>query len=394
MKSKVLSILLSAVMVGTLLTGCGAGSGSASTEEGADQTVASDDGTDDVTTIVMTMATLGDAPADLDQIEALFAAYKDQYGDGYYCVAGTNSGSDFFTDLYGHPDGMGASSVGYICGGLVDCLDKTNTTVTNVYASDEYMTYAEKMYEWAQKGYFSSDAATNTDSGTTQIASGNYLGQFNNTEKSTIAETSAACGTEMIPITIVSPFAATGMYQSIQWGISCNCEAPEKAMQMLNLLYSDADVLSLLMYGIEGVHYNVAEQGEGAERVISFPEGVDSMNSTYYVTLGVFGDHMLYPIWEPDTLEVYQMKRDFNETVSTEATQSVALNYAYNCDSKSSVYSAVSAVVAQYTGAIACGSVDPAQEIPAYIEALEAAGINELIEDNQSQFDAWLAANQ
>ena len=71
---------------------------------------------------------------------------------------------------------MGGSSAGYPAGGLVDCLDKTDTTVKNIYATDEYLDYAERMYDWAQKGYFSADAATNTDSGTAQIAAGNYLG--------------------------------------------------------------------------------------------------------------------------------------------------------------------------------------------------------------------------
>lgn len=327
----------------------------------------------------------------VEDLEELFAAYKEKYGDGYYCVAGTTSNSDYFVDLYGHADGLGASSTGYTCGGLVDCLDKSNTTIENVYATDAYMEYAQKMYDWAQKGYFSSDAATNTDSGTTQIASGNYLGQFNTTEKSAISQVSSACGTEMIPITLVDPFSATGMYQSIQWGITSNCENPEKAMQMLNLLYSDPEVVSLLMYGIEGEHYEVKEQGEGSEKVIAFPEGVDAMSSTYYVTLGVFGDHMLYPVWEPDTLENYTLMKDFDEKVSKEECQSVALNYAYDFSKMSTQYSAVSAVVSQYSGAIATGAVDPVKEIPEFVKALEDAGINELIEDNQTQFDAWLA---
>lgn len=330
----------------------------------------------------------------VEDLEALFAAYKEKYGEGHYCVAGTTSTSEFLQYVCGHPDGMGASSVGYTCGGLVDCLDKNDTTVKNVYATDEYMEYAQRMYDWAQKGYFSSDAATNTDSGTTQIASGNYLGQFNTTEKTTISQVSSACGTEMIPITLNTPFASTSMYQGIQWGITSNCEKPEKAMQMLNLLYSDPEVVSLLLYGIEGEHYEVKEQGDDYKKVIAFPEGINAMSSTYYMTLGVFGDHMLYPVWEPDTLENYDLMQEFDESVSKEEYQSVALGYAYNFSKMSTQYSAVSAVISQYSGAIATGSVDPDKEIPEFIKALENAGINDMIEDNQKQFDAWLAENQ
>lgn len=328
----------------------------------------------------------------IEDLEELFAAFKETYGEGYYCIAGTTSNSEFFGHLYGHVDNLGGGSSGFPTGGLIECLDKENTTVENIYASEEYMTYAEKMYDWAQKGYYSADAATNTDAGTAQIASGNYLGQFNSTEATTIAQVSSACGTEMVPITMISPYAATNMYQTILWGISSNCETPEKAMELLNLLYSDAEVLTLLMYGIEDEHYVVIEQGEEHKKVVTFPEGIDSMTSPYYVTLGVFGDHYLYPIWSPDTIEGYDLFAEFNEKVADEAQQSVALNYTMSYSDYSAQYSSVSAVVAQYSGAIACGAVNPATQIPAFVKALEDAGINDLITGNQEQLDAFLAA--
>lgn len=328
----------------------------------------------------------------IEDLEALFAAYKEAYGDGYYCVAGTTSNSDFFQYLYGHADNLGNGSTGYTCGGLVDCLDKTDTTVKNIYATDEYMKYAEKMYDWAQKGYFSADAATNTDAGTAQIASGNYLGQFNTTDEMTIVSTSAACATEMVPITIVDPYSMTGMFQAVLWGVSSNCEYPEKAMQLLNMLYSDADLLRLLMFGIEGQHYVVVEQGEeDYQKVIDFPEGGDAMNSSYYITLGVYGDQSLYPVWSPADLSQYDMRAELNELVSDESRQSVALNYAFDSSELSTEYSAVSSVVSQYAGAVACGAVDPATQVPAFVDALEAAGINDLIAANQEQLDAFLA---
>lgn len=330
----------------------------------------------------------------IEDLEALFAAYKEKHGDGYYCIGGTNSKVDYFMNLFGHADNLGNGSSGYTSGGLVDCLDKSDTTVKNIYATDTYMEYAKKMYDWAKKGYFSSDAATNTDAGTAQIASGNYLGQFNTTEETTIVQVSSACGTEMVPITIVEPYACTGMYQGVLWGISSNCEYPEKAMQLLNMLYENPDVVTLLMYGMEGQSYEVVEKGDDYKKVIDFPEGVDAMNSPYYVTLGVFGNQNLYPVWAPADLEQYTMLTDFNEFVSDESKQSVALKYTFDYSELASKYAAVSAVISQYTGAIACGAVDPETQIPAYIKALEAAGINDLIAENQKQLDAWLAENK
>lgn len=327
----------------------------------------------------------------LDDLEALFTAYKEKYGDGYYCVAGTTSSSEFFNYIYGHVDNMGNGTGGFTDGGLIDSVNKDDTTIVDIYASDAYMEYAKKMYDWAQKGFFSSDAATNTDSGTAQVASGYYLGQFNNIDEPSMAQHASAFGTEMVGIRLVSPYATTGMYQAVLWGIASTCEHPEKAMQLLNLLYSDGDLVTLLMYGIQDEHYVVVEQGEGTQRVIDFPEGIDAMNSPYYVTLGVFGNQNLYPVFTPDTLEHYALCEQFNANVSSDDCKSVALKYCFNPVDVSIEYSAVSAVISQYSGAIACGAVDPETQIPAFVQALDNAGINTIIEANQAQFDAWLA---
>ena len=327
----------------------------------------------------------------IEDLEALFAAYKAKYGDGYYPIAGTTSSSEFFNYLYGHVDNMGNGTGGFTFGGLIDSLNKENRTLVDIYASDTYMEYARKMYDWAQKGYFAADAATNTDAGTAQVASGYYLGQFNNIDEPAMSQHNSAFGTEMVGIRLVSPYATTGMYQAVLWGIASTCAHPDKAMQLLNLLYTDGELVTLLMNGIKDQHYVVVEQGEGSQRVIDFPEGIDAMNSTYYVTLGVFGNQALYPVFAPDTLEHYALIDVFNEKVSADECKSVALKYSFNPVDVSIEMSAVSAVISQYSGAIACGAVDPETQIPAFVKALEDAGINTIIEANQAQFDAWLA---
>lgn len=60
MKKRVVSLLLCTAMLTSLLTGCGGNSGGGSSEGDSDELV----------TIVMPMATLGDAPSDLEKVEA------------------------------------------------------------------------------------------------------------------------------------------------------------------------------------------------------------------------------------------------------------------------------------------------------------------------------------
>ena len=44
--------------------------------------------------------------------------------------------------------------------------------------------------------------------------------------------------------------------------------------------------------------------------------------------------------------------------------------------------------------ALECGLVDVETELPAFIEAMKGAGIEEIIAENQRQFDEWLAAKE
>ena len=52
---------------------------------------------------------------------------------------------------------------------------------------------------------------------------------------------------------------------------------------------------------------------------------------------------------------------------------------------------AVQAVITEYQAALETGSVDLDTVYPEFIQKLEANGINDIIADNQAQFDAWLA---
>ena len=115
------------------------------------------------------------------------------------------------------------------------------------------------------------------------------------------------------------------------------------------------------------------------------------MNSPYYMTLGVYGDQALYPVFEPDTLEHYRLVERINREMTSEERRSVALGYCFDPSEVSVEYAAVSAVIAQYAAAIACGAVNPETQVPAFVRALEEAGIDRVIAANQAQLDAWKA---
>ena len=74
-------------------------------------------------------------------------------------------------------------------------------------------------------------------------------------------------------------------------GIPCTAKNPERAMQLINLLHSSKgqDLFRLLVYGIEGEHYTVNEDG-----TVTFanPNGQESADSTYGLSDWAVGSNL------------------------------------------------------------------------------------------------------
>jgi putative aldouronate transport system substrate-binding protein len=67
------------------------------------------------------------------------------------------------------------------------------------------------------------------------------------------------------------------------------------------------------------------------------------------------------------------------------------MGYNFDTSSVSSEITAVIAEIGKYGPAINVGTVDTESMLPKFLEALDAAGMNKIIEENQRQLDAWLA---
>lgn len=331
----------------------------------------------------------------IEDLTELFRRYKEKYGEGYYCVAGMSATSDFY-NFYNQIDFLGGSSSGAVgsTGVLMGAGLDGNTTVENLYASEEYAAHAKLAYEWAQAGYIPSNAATNTDSAQMQIMNGHYLGSFGYLMGDSPAVFSQGCNYDITVIQLAENYATTSDFNGITWAIPNTCENPDKAFQFLNLLYQDReldkDIDTMLTLGLENVSYKMVDKGEGSRGIITWADGVDSTSTPYNMALGVYGDKVSQPKWEPLTLDYYEDVEKFNTSI-TEENKSCTLGYVFNASKVATQKAAVDSVVTQYMGLIAGGSVNPDEVLPEFNQALKDAGIDEVIAENQKQLDEWLA---
>lgn len=275
-------------------------------------------------------------------------------------------------DLLG--DGLGA---------LLDYGE--DLTVVNYYDSDDYMEMAQRMRRWYENGYISEDVVTAGEDARAYFKAGTAFASLATLKPGYAFKESKTIGKEMVQVGIIPPTTNTTVVQSIQWTIPENCEYPEKAMQMLDLMYSDETVMNLLAWGIEGEHYQVLDSG-----LIDYPEGVTGETSGYNLNYGwMFGNQFITYVWNGDSPTIWEETDTFNK----DAKKSAAFGFSYDSTEVKTELAACSNVVSEYNVSLTSGLVDPETVIPEFVEKLEAAGIDKIIAEKQSQLDAWAEDN-
>ena len=313
--------------------------------------------------------------------EALFEKVKESGMEQY----GISLGDGVACENQWYPfDALGADQdLSY--GVVMDALN--GDTVVNYYATDEYMAKCKMHRDWWEKGYCVPDSISNGYTTGDSMTMGMVFGFVSNASPAiSKAYMSKVTGRNIETAPMSDIVTNTSGVINFSWGVTTTCERPDKVVDFLELLYTDTDLANLMNYGIEGVHY-VTREGS---RIIDYPEGVDATNCGYGAFIGTYGNILETYQREPYTDEDLETFADF---AYPKAKNSKFMGYTFDPSNVSTALTAVSAVIGQYAPALDCGTVDPEQVIPEFVESLESAGMNEIIAENQRQLDEWLAAH-
>lgn len=282
-------------------------------------------------------------------------------------------GVDYLSDDYNQPVGV---------------LMGDDMTVQDFYSTDFFKEKATMVRDWYNNGYLMKDAATTTSTSTELMASGNYFGwiaAYSYPEEDTAASFVAQCGGYPLAAkTLDKAYLTTGGINSISWMLAANTEVPEAAMKFLNLTYTDPEIANLIIWGIEGRDYVLDENGNAA-----YPEGQDATTVPYtaQISCGIVGNQFIQYLPVGSSYDSLEWELEQNKA----ADVSPAMGFSFDSSNYTTQYTAVRNVLTQYLPGIFCGSVDPETEIPKMVEALNAAGYQDILNAKQEQLDAWLA---
>lgn len=319
----------------------------------------------------------------IDDIHEVLLAVKEKYPEMYPLSGSAQNGSPeqgngVWVIENRHFDNLGAS--------LQFAISNYNSEsgenkVVNKYETEEFKSMAKTLKQWYDEGLIDKDIANKQDEEPTKNPNAfSWWAAGNNARVQMI---SLNAGEELVSVKLMDADVMTSNCALMTMGIPTSATEPEGAMRLMNLLYTDAEVKSLFDYGIEGVHYDLDEQG----CVVKKDPGDGGYNVDASTIVGnVF---LSYPQAGAD-LEALAADEKAMET----ATYSPLMGFSFDVSAKSDIHAQLSNIFNEYVIGLMCGSggdVDTALEN--LNSKAKAAGLDEYLQEAQSQLDAWLEAN-
>ena len=308
--------------------------------------------------------------ADLDDLTRYFEAVKAK--DVYGTSAGTSGALN--VHMYYNVETFGTNAdFGYIA-------DPVNSTkVENFYASDIFKNYCAAAKAWNDTGYMPAGSLTDTTTPQEYFKMEKLFGLPTGYDMSQFATWQSGQSFAIDIAQLDDPIITTASTAERMWGIAANSKHPEKAMELLELIYTNADVANLLQYGIEGKHYTKID-----DNTITIPD------DTSYTLQGyqwMQGNVFLNYLTEGESPDKVEALKAFN----AEAKKPIDYGFKFDNTAVEAEIAACQTVKSEYRKQVIMGSMDPEPIMKEYAAKLKAAGIDKIIEEAQKQYDEFLA---
>lgn len=309
-------------------------------------------------------------PITEDELEDIFAKLHAQFPDlEVYRPADNDLVQQTMVDQ------IGGNNFGVILG------TSDELKIVNLFETDEYMNFCKRVYNWNQLGYISKDAAADTTNVSVMVKEGVLMGYGTGGKPGSKVQESTGDGRDMTIFQTKEDYVSSSAVASYPWSIPISTANPEAAMVLLNELYSNPELADLIIFGIEGTHYEITEDGFLDSSAGTSPDTFATLNWLYpnqYASTPLVGN----------TADLWERTAKFNE----EARQSPASGFAFDSTSIATEQTAVTNVYEEYRKSLEYGFVDPEVAIPEMVEKMNSAGLQKIIDEKQVQLDAWAAS--
>lgn len=321
----------------------------------------------------------------LDQATKYLAAAKEAGKLG----AGINTGRVFGWSMYNGTrsnPGVGGSEIG------IPFEDNTFTIIDGV-ASEHYKLYAKTMADWYKEGYIRSDIMSVDTSTLTMPKNGEITDTtyvFSCDPYLTEADQDAATADAGMDMTYlpVEENASLILGGDTSYAIPYCADEPERAMMVLNAIYSQPDLYNTLIYGIEGEDYTMNDDGT---ITTSYSGASPTADDSYGIQRWIIGSCKNALINNGTDPNYYADLEALEET----ARVNPFLNFTFDRTNVEGICASILNVYYEYGPQLDNGVAgDNWEELyNNYMAARKDAGIEELVTEFQNQLNAYIEAN-
>ena len=321
----------------------------------------------------------------LDQATKYLAAAKEAGKLG----AGINTGRVFGWSMYNGTrsnPGVGGAEIG------IPFEDNTFTVIDGV-ASEHYKLYAKTMADWYKEGYIRSDIMSVDTSTLTlpkngEITDTTYV--FSCDPYLTEADQDAATADAGMDMTYlpVEENASLILGGDTSYAIPYCADEPERAMMVLNAIYTQPDLYNTLIYGIEGEDYTKNADGT---ITTTYAGASPTADDSYGIQRWIIGSCKNALINNGTDPNYYADLEALEET----ARVNPFMNFTFDRTNVEGICASILNVYYEYGPQLDNGVAgDNWEELyNSYMSARKDAGIEELIAEFQSQINAYIQAN-
>ena len=321
----------------------------------------------------------------LDQATKYLAAAKEAGKLG----AGINTGRVFGWSMYNGTrsnPGVGGSEIG------IPFEDNTFTVIDGV-ASEHYKLYAKTMADWYKEGYIRSDIMSVDTSTLTMPKNGEITDTtyvFSCDPYLTEADQDAATADAGMDMTYlpVEENASLILGGDTSYAIPYCADEPERAMMVLNAIYSQPDLYNTLIYGIEGEDYTKNADGTITTSYVGASPTADDSYGIQRWIIGSCKNALINNGTDPNY---------YADLEALEATAQVNpfLNFTFDRTNVEGICASILNVYYEYGPQIDNGVAgDNWEELyNNYMAARKDAGIEELVTEFPTQLYAYIESN-
>jgi putative aldouronate transport system substrate-binding protein len=266
-----------------------------------------------------------------------------------------------------------------------DASGKFDETIVSVMETDWAKDHLAIMRSWYEKGYIHPDSGLNTFDVMQLFNAGKFLFipmplKGSNIKAQELINSSGNADLKVGEIYGQPKINITTHAGGSMLAIPMLSEYPVQAMKFINLMHTDSKLLNMMLFGVEGTHWEFEADGR-----------VNIINNAWYSAhpgAWTLGNTMLQAVSNKED----PLKNKMLIEYSNDAIDHASLGFRFRTEPVAAELTAVNAVVDGMGRALFTGYVDPEVELPKYIEALKAAGLETVLAEVQKQYDAWKVA--